>query len=164
MTRILIAALLLSPIAAHAKSAAPASPAAAMPAARALALKAGALGQDSRDQALAALYNRLFALQDMKSEAELAVDFAEIEIDDAAKAYKRLDRWMDKEKLKEVALDPDHRDYPRITESRKLELVETVWRALREQQKANLKIARYDRQIADVERLIEKHLASRGGN
>ncbi len=131
--------------------------------ARSLTLTAQHVGEDSRDQALAALYNRLFALQDLKRDAEIGIEIAEISIEDAATDYRRLDRWMNKEKLKEVAVDPDHRDYPNITESSKLKLVEVVRTSLRKQQIANLKIARYDADISATERMIEKHLASRGG-
>ena len=160
MTRILVLALLLPCVASATTTLTPTS---VMPTAAKLTLKARALGQDSRDQALAALYNRLFALQDLKRDAEIAIEIAELTIDDVAIEYKRLDRWMNKEKLKVVALDPEHRDYPNITEKTKLSLIDTVKRNLRAQRISNLKIARYDADISATERMIEKHLASREG-
>ncbi|PCI32282.1 MAG: hypothetical protein COB53_12615 [Elusimicrobia bacterium] len=157
MTRILVLALLL-PCAAFA------APDFQIEKIKSLTLAAQHVGEDSRDQALAALYNRLFALQDLKRDAEIGIEIAELRIDDAVLEYKRFNRWMDKEKLKEVSQDPQHRDYPNITEKTKLALVGAVRSALREQKISSLKIARYDQDITATERMIEKHLASRGGN
>jgi len=123
-----------------------------------LTTRAHTVGQDSRDMALAALYNRLFALQDLKREEEFKVDQADFMIEDYLKAYKKLDRFIDTvEELKEVAQDPEHRRYPNITESSKLKILEHVVLQIRTQKLAGFRIKRIDRDIAAVWEMIRAH-------
>jgi hypothetical protein len=127
-------------------------------AARGLALAAKAAAQDSSDMALSALYQRLFALQDKKRDAELRVDGAELELGDLALAYRKFDRRMDLATLKEVAVDPEHPMYPNITESSALKLVESARQKLRAQELARLEIKKLERDVKETEALIERHL------
>lgn len=127
--------------------------------ARALALAARSLGQDSADMALAALYQRLFALQDKRRDAELRIETAELELADIVASYRKIDRRMDLELLKEIALDPEHPRYPNITESSALKLVEAARAKVRGQQLAGLEIKKLERDIKETEAVIERHLA-----
>ncbi len=130
--------------------------------ARSLSVSAKTVGQDSRDMALAALYNRLFSLEDKKREAELSIDEAELMLGDYSKAYRRLDRFVDTVKeIKEIAQNPRHRRYPNMTETRKLQILDLVLKQIRTQTLAGLDIGRIDRDIAKVERLIQEHLNRR---
>jgi hypothetical protein len=109
--------------------------------------------------ALAALYNRLFQLQDLKRDAELKMDRISLEMSDAAKAYEKLDRFVDTvEELTEIAQDPKHRRYPNITESSKLKLLSQVLVLIRTDRLSQLDITRIERDAASVERMIEAHL------
>ncbi len=127
---------------------------------------AGKLVMEARhfaeDRALAALYERLFALQDLKRAAELKIAKAELSIDYHAKAYKRLDRYMNKELLKEIAVDPDHRRYPRLSESSKLRIVEAVAELIYAQELAGIEVEMIELDISEVKRMIEEHLQARG--
>lgn len=125
---------------------------------RALALAARATAQDSSDLALSALYQRLFALQDKRRDAELRIEGAELELSDIVAAYRKLDRRMDLELLKEIALDPEHPRHPGITESSALKLVEAARAKLRGQQLAGLEIKKLERDVKETEALIERHL------
>ena len=127
-------------------------------AASALAARAKTAGQDSSDMALSALYQRLFALQDKRRDAELRIDGAELELGDVVAAYRKIDRRMDLETLKEVAVDPEHPRYPNITETSALKLMETARQKLRGQDLARLEIKKLERDIKEAEALIERHL------
>lgn len=130
--------------------------------ARRLSVSAKAVGRDSRDMALAALYNRLFSLEDKKREAELTIDEAGLMLGDYSKAYSKLDRFVDTVKeIKEIAQNPRHRRYPNMTETRKLQILDLVLKQIRAQTLAGLNIRRIDRDIAKVERLIQEHLNRR---
>ena len=126
--------------------------------ARALAVSAKAAGQDSSDMALSALYQRLFALQDKRREAELKSEIAELELGDIVAAYKKLDRHMDLELLKEIAADPEHPRHPNITESAALKLVEAARAKLRTQQVNALDIKKIERDMKEVQTMIDRHL------
>ena len=127
-------------------------------AASALAARAKTAGQDSSDMALSALYQRLFALQDKRRDAELRIDGAELELGDIVATYRKIDRRMDLETLKEVAVDPEHPRYPNITETSALKLMETARLKLRGQELARLEIKKLERDIKEAEALIERHL------
>lgn len=134
------------------------------PAPRGLMRAAKAVGQDSSDQALAALYQQLFRLSDLKREAELKSDGVDLTIADIAKEYKRHDRFVDgPRELREVAADPEHRNYPNPTESTKLQLLAEVRKQVRIQELAKLEIVKLERDIAKTEKLISEHLNRRGG-
>lgn len=129
---------------------------------RPLIARAQEIGEPSQDQALAALYNRLFQLQDKRRDAELRIDAQELAVEDLAKAYSKEDRSrIDPAELKEIASDPDHPRYPNITESRKLELLAEVRKQLRLSRLAELEIKKIERDLAEVNRLIQEHLARR---
>lgn len=133
------------------------------PAVRPILAQAAKIGEDVQDQALAALYNRLFQLQDKRREAELKIDAGELAIEELALAYGKEDRQRTSaEELKEIASDPDHPRYPNITESRKLELLAEVRKALRGQRLAQLEIKKIERDIAEVQKMVAEHLARRG--
>lgn len=124
-----------------------------------LTARAKAVGEDSANQALAALYNRLFQLQDLRREAEMKIEISELTIQDSLLPYKKLDRYVDTiEELKEIAADPEHRRYPNITETAKLKILENVRVELRKQRLAELRITKIERDIAAVEELIGKYL------
>ena len=116
---------------------------------------------DMEDRALAALYSRLFALQDLRRNAELASDKAELIIEDHALVYNRLDRRIDKDDLKEIAVDPTDRRYPGITERNKLAIIAEVRKLVRVQQLSALEVRKIDLDIDDVRKMIEAHLGSR---
>lgn len=141
-------------------------PAAAEPldaaAARPLVAQARMTATDSQDLALAALYQRLFALQDKRRDAELRIDTAELELGDVVAAYRKLDRTMDLALLKEIAADPEHPRYPSITETSALKLVETAKAKLRVEDLAKLEIAKLERDIKDTQGMIDRYL-NRGG-
>ncbi|MFH2202078.1 MAG: hypothetical protein ABIJ96_03090 [Elusimicrobiota bacterium] len=123
-----------------------------------LTTRAHTVGQDSRDMALAALYNRLFALQDLKREEELKIDEVELLLGDLYQQYKKLDRFVGGvDELKEIAQDPEHRRYPNLTESSKLKLLELVAAKIRIQTLAGFRIKRLERDIADVWKMIREH-------
>lgn len=129
---------------------------------RPLIARAQEIGEPSQDQALAALYNRLFQLQDKRRDAELRIDAADLAVEDLAKAYSKEDRSrIEAAELKEIASDPDHPRYPNITESRKLELLAEVRKQLRLSRLAELEIKKLERDIAEVNKLIQEHLARR---
>lgn len=136
-------------------------PEAAAPA-RNLVLQARAAASDSSDLALAALYQRLFALQDKRRDAELRADTAELELGDIVAQYRKLDRTMDLALLKEIALDPEHPRYPGITESSALKLVEAAKSKLRVEELAKLEIAKLERDIKETQSMIDRYL-QRGG-
>lgn len=136
-------------------------PEAAEPA-RALALEARTAASDSSDLALAALYQRLFALQDKRRDAELRGDTAELELGDLVAAYRKLDRTMDLALLKEIAADPEHPRYPGITEASALKLVESAKAKLRVEELAKLEIQKLERDIKETQAMIDRYL-SRGG-
>lgn len=127
-------------------------------AAQALAVSAKAAGQDSSDMALSALYQRLFALQDKRREAELKSETAELELGDIVAAYRKFDRQMDLELLKEIAADPEHPRHPGITESAALKLVEAARAKLRTQQVTALDIKKIERDMKEVQTMIDRHL------
>jgi hypothetical protein len=131
--------------------------------ARALIAQARKLGEDIQDQALAALYNRLFALQDKRREAELRNDSAELTVAELALAYSKEDRFrMEPGELKEIASNPDHPRYPNITESRKLEILAQVRLYIRVQKLVEFELKKIERDLAEVQKLIAEHLARRG--
>ena len=126
--------------------------------------RAHAVGEDSSDQALAALYQRLFALQDKRREVELRSDTAELDMDDLTAAYVKLDnyRWP-KSELKEIAVNPDHPRYPNITETGKIKLLEEFRQRIRTQKLAELENKKIDRDVAEVRDMIRAHLERRPG-
>lgn len=123
-----------------------------------LARLAAAEGEDA---ALAALYQRLFVLQDKRRETELRSDEAELAIDDLALAYHKFDDRMTSRLLKEIAVDPDHRDYPNITEKEKLQMLASVREKLRVQKLAELELKRIARDTEEVKAMIAEYLARR---
>ncbi len=127
-------------------------------AAKPLISQAHQLATDIEDRALASLYERLFALQDLRRNAELEIDKAELLIDDNAMVYNQLDRRIDKDDLKEIAVDPRDRRYPNITEKTKLAILQDVRKLLRTQTLSALEVKKIDRDIEDVRRMIEAHL------
>ncbi len=122
---------------------------------------ARAAAADGEDMALAALYQRLFVLQDKRREAELRSDEAELAIDDLALAYLKYDDSMTPELLKEIAVDPEHRDYPNITEKDKLQIMAWVREKLRVQKLGALELKRIARDAEEVKALIAENLARR---
>lgn len=116
---------------------------------------------DAEDMALAALYQRLFVLQDKRRETELRCDEAELAIDDLALAYHKYDDRMTKELLKEIAVDPEHRDYPNITEKDKLQIMAQVREKIRVQKLGALELKRVARDAEEVKALIAENLARR---
>lgn len=116
---------------------------------------------DGEDMALATLYQRLFALQDKRREVELRSDEAELSIDDFVLAYHKYDDRMTKELLKEIAVDPEHRDYPNITEKDKLQVMALVREKIRVQKLAALELKRVARDTDEVKALIAENLARR---
>ena len=115
----------------------------------------------NEDLALAALYQRLFVLQDKRREVELRSDEAELSIDDLVLAYYKYDDRMTKELLKEIAVDPEHRDYPNITEKDKLQIMAWVREKIRTQKLAELELKRVARDADEVKALIAENLARR---
>ncbi|MFC1679439.1 hypothetical protein ACFL2T_04440 [Elusimicrobiota bacterium] len=134
-------------------------PQSAMKAAKKLTLKAKTVAQDSSDMALAALYQRLFQLQDLRRDAELKIETTDLIIDDYAYQYKKMERFVDRELMEEIAVDPDHRRYPNMTESSKLKILQEVARCLRVQFVKRLEITKIERDMSDVEKMIERYLA-----
>lgn len=122
---------------------------------------ARAAAAEGEDLALAALYQRLFVLQDKRRDVELRSDEAELAIDDIVLAYHRHDDRMTKELLKEIAVDPEHRDYPNITEREKLQLLAQVREKLRVQKLGELELKRIARDTEEVKALIADNLARR---
>lgn len=122
---------------------------------------ARAAAADGEDMALAALYQRLFVLQDKRREVELRADEAELALDDLALAYHKYDDRMTKELLKEIAVDPEHRDYPNITEKDKLQIMAWVREKLRSQKLGALELKRIARDAEEVKALIAENLARR---
>lgn len=116
---------------------------------------------DGEDMALAALYQRLFVLQDKRREVELRSDEAELAVDDLALAYHKYDDRMTAERLKAIAVDPDHRDYPNITEKDKLQIMAQVREKLRIQKLGVLELKRIARDAEEVKALIAENLARR---
>ena len=116
---------------------------------------------DGEDLALSALYQRLFVLQDKRREAELRSDEAELAIDDIVLAYHKFDDRITKELLKEIAVDPEHRDYPNITEKEKLQIMAAIREKLRTQKLAELELKRIARDAEEVKVLIAENLARR---
>lgn len=116
---------------------------------------------DGEDMALAALYQRLFVLQDKRREVELRADEAELALDDLVLAYHKHDDRMTKELLKEIAVDPDHRDYPNITEKDKLQIMAWVREKIRVQKLGALELKRVARDAEEVKALIAENLARR---
>lgn len=122
---------------------------------------ARAAAADGEDMALAALYQRLFVLQDKRREVELRADEAELALDDLALAYHKYDDRMTKELLKEIAVDPEHRDYPNITEKDKLQIMAWVREKIRSQKLGALELKRVARDAEEVKALIAENLARR---
>lgn len=122
---------------------------------------ARAAAADGEDMALAALYQRLFVLQDKRRETELRSDEADLAIDDLVLAYHKHDDRMTKELLLEIAVDPEHRDYPNITEKDKLQILASVREKLRIQKLAALELKRVARDADEVKALIAENLARR---
>lgn len=122
---------------------------------------ARAAAEGNEDLALAALYERLFVLQDKRRETELRSDEAELAIDDIVLAYHRYDDRMTKELLKEIAVDPSHRDYPNITEREKLQIMASVREKIRIQKLAELELKRIARDAEEVKAMIAENLARR---
>jgi len=122
---------------------------------------ARAAAADGEDMALAALYQRLFVLQDKRREVELRADEAELALDDLALAYHKYDDRMTKELLKEIAVDPEHRDYPNITEKDKLQIMAWVREKIRSQKLGALELKRIARDAEEVKALIAENLARR---
>ena len=116
---------------------------------------------EGEDMALAALYQRLFVLQDKRREVELRSDEAELALDDLVVAYHKHDDRMTKELLKEIAVDPDHRDYPNITEKDKLQIMAQVREKIRTQKLGALELKRVARDAEEVKALIAENLARR---
>jgi hypothetical protein len=124
----------------------------------ALARIAAAEGEDA---ALAALYQRLFVLQDKRRETELRSDEAELAIDDVVLAYHKFDDRMTSRLLKEIAVNPEHRDYPNITEKEKLQMLASVREKLRVQKLAEFELKRISRDAEEVKAMIAEYLARR---
>lgn len=125
--------------------------------------RAKAVGQDSQDQALAALYQRLFHLQDKRREAELRIDEAGFALEDLAAAYSKIDNYpISREDLEEIALNPRHPRYPNITESAKLNILEEVRQKVRGRKLSALEIQKIDRDMTEVKEMIRDHLNRRG--
>lgn len=122
---------------------------------------ARAAADGSEDLALAALYQRLFVLQDKRRDAEMRSDDAELSIDDLVLAYHKHDDRMTKELLKEIAVDPEHRDYPNITEREKLAIMASVREKIRVQRLAELELKRIARDADEVKAMIAENLARR---
>lgn len=122
---------------------------------------ARAAADGAEDMALAALYERLFVLQDKRRDTEMRSDDAELSIDDLVLAYHKHDDRMTKELLKEIAVDPEHRDYPNITEREKLQLLASVREKLRVQKLAALELRRIARDAEEVKAMIAENLARR---
>lgn len=116
---------------------------------------------EREDLALAALYQRLFILQDKRREAELRSDEAELALDDIVLAYRKYDERMTKELLKSIALDPEHRDYPNNTESERLRIMAQVREKLRVQKLSELELKRIARDSDEVKALIAENLSRR---
>lgn len=116
---------------------------------------------EGEDMALAALYQRLFVLQDKRREVELRSDEAELALDDITLAYHKYDDRMTKDLLKEIAVDPEHRDYPNITEREKLQIMAQVREKLRSQKLGELELKRIARDAEEVKALIAENLARR---
>lgn len=116
---------------------------------------------DGEDMALAALYQRLFVLQDKRRETELRSDEAELAIDDILVAYHKYDDRMTRELLKEIAVDPGHRDYPNITEKDKLQIMAQVREKIRVQKLAALELKRIARDAEEVKAMIAENLSRR---
>ena len=116
---------------------------------------------EGEDMALAALYQRLFVLQDKRRDTELRSDEAELAIDDIVLAYHKYDDRITKELLKEIAVDPEHRDYPNITEKEKLQIMVSVREKIRSQKLAELELRRIARDADEVKALIAENLARR---
>jgi hypothetical protein len=116
---------------------------------------------DGEDMALAALYQRLFVLQDKRREVELRSDEAELSIEDLVLAYHKYDDRMTKELIKEIAVDPEHRDYPNITEKDKLQIMAQVREKIRTQKLAALELKRVARDADEVKALIAENLSRR---
>jgi hypothetical protein len=116
---------------------------------------------EGEDMALAALYQRLFVLQDKRREVELRADEAELAIEDIVVAYHKYDDRMTVELLKEIAVDPDHRDYPNITEKDKLQIMAQVREKIRVQKLGALELKRVARDAEEVKALIAENLARR---
>ncbi|MEQ1917922.1 MAG: hypothetical protein ABL955_01875 [Elusimicrobiota bacterium] len=115
----------------------------------------------NEDLALAALYQRLFVLQDKRREVELRSDEAELAMDDIVLAYHKFDDRITKELLKEIAVNPEHRDYPNITEKEKLQVMAQVREKIRVQKLAELELKRIARDADEVKALIAENLARR---
>lgn len=115
----------------------------------------------NEDVALAALYQRLFVLQDKRREVELRSDEAELAMDDIVLAYHKFDDRMTKELLKEIAVDPEHRDYPNITEREKLQIMASVREKIRVQKLGELELRRIARDADEVKAMIAENLARR---
>ena len=124
----------------------------------ALARKAAVSGEE---MALTALYQRLFVLQDKRRDAEARSDEAELAIDDIVVAYHKFDDRMTKPLLKAIAADPNHRDYPNITETEKLKLMASVREKLRVQKLVELELKRIARDTEEVKALIAENVARR---
>lgn len=122
---------------------------------------ARAAAADAEDMALAALYERLFVLQDKRREVELRFDEAELAFDDLVLAYHKHDDRMTSELLKAIAVDPEHRDYPNITEKDKLQILAQVREKLRVQKLAALELKRIARDAEEVKAMIAENLARR---
>ena len=59
------------------------------------------------------------------------------------------------------AVDPEHRDYPNITEREKLQMLASVREKLRTQKLAELELKRVARDADEVKALIAENLARR---
>lgn len=117
--------------------------------------------EGNENLALAALYERLFVLQDKRRETELRSDEAELSIEDIVVAYHKYDDRMTPELIKEIAANPDHRDYPNITEKDKLQIMAQVREKLRVQKLAALELKRIARDADEVKAMIAENLARR---
>lgn len=116
---------------------------------------------DGEDMALAALYQRLFVLQDKRRETEMRSDEAELTIEDLVLAYHKYDDRMTKDFLKEIAVDPAHRDYPDISEKGKLQILASMREKIRVQKLAALELMRIARDADEVKALIAENLSRR---
>ena len=116
---------------------------------------------EGEDAALAALYQRLFVLQDKRRDAETRWDEADLAVDDIVLAYHKYDDRMTKALLKLIAADPEHRDYPNNTESEKLRLLAAVREKMRVQKLGELELKRVARDTEEVKAMIAEHLARR---
>ena len=117
--------------------------------------------ENGEDMALSALYQRLFVLQDKRRETEQRSDEAELAIDDLALGYRRFDDRMTSGLLREIAGNPDHRDYPNLTETAKLAVMASVREKLRVQKLGVLELKRIARDTEEVKALIAENLARR---